>query len=161
MKAEAIDRLDIIELLARYHHAVDAKDWSNLQALFTDRAVAEYRGLDTTKDLFGLDRRIEGRDAIVQWIEVGQAPFQYGGAPTHFMTNHVIEQLDEGTARTRSAFFDLDMVTGLLFGSGYYTVKHARTPEGWRIASLLLEQRLADNALQRILEQRSNNAPTE
>ena len=158
MESGAIDRLDLLELLARYHHAVDAKDWLTLRALFVADASAEYRGLDTTKDLFGLDGRIEGQDAIVEWIRVGQEPFQYGGAPTHFMTNHVIEHLDGNQARTRSAFFDLDMVTGLLFGSGFYTVEHTRTPQGWRIAALLLEQRLADNALERILEQRTGQA---
>ena len=161
MNGGAIDRLDIIELLARYHHAVDAKDWPTLRALFIADAVAEYRGLDTTKDLFGLDGRIEGHDAIVEWIRVGQDPFQYGGAPTHFMTNHVIEHLDGDHARTRSSFFDLDMVTGLLFGSGYYVVEHARAPQGWRIAHLLLEQRLADNALQRILEQRQSHVASD
>jgi hypothetical protein len=71
------------------------------------------------------------------------------------MTNHVIQSLEGGRARTRSAFFDLDMETGLLFGSGFYTVDHLRTADGWRITSLVLEQRLADNALQRILDQRA------
>jgi SnoaL-like domain len=161
MAGAAIDRLDVVELLARYHQAVDAKDWPTLGSLFVEDSVAEYRGLDTTKDLFGLDGQIVGRDAIVDWICAGQAPFQYGGAPTHFMTNHVIEHLDAETARTRSSFFDLDMVTGLLFGSGYYTVEHRRTPDGWRITSLLLEQRLADNALARILEQRAGYDTTD
>jgi hypothetical protein len=148
------DRLDVIELLARYHQAVDAKDWPGLGAVFTDDVVAEYRGLDTTRDLFGLDGRIEGRDAVVTWITEGQAPFRYDGAPTHFMTNHVLTFTGADRVRSRSSFFDLDMETGLLFGSGIYTVDHVRTPAGWRIAVLVLEQRLCDNALARILAQR-------
>jgi hypothetical protein len=151
-----VDRLDVIELLARYHQAVDAKDWATLGSLFTTDVVAEYRGLDTTRDLFGLDGRIEGRDAVVTWITEGQAPFRYDGAPTHFMTNHVLHfaDADDDHVRSRSSFFDLDMETGLLFGSGIYTVDHVRTPGGWRIAVLVLEQRLCDNALERILAQR-------
>ncbi len=148
------DRLDVIEALARYHQAVDAKDWPALGALFTDDVVAEYRGLDTTRDLFGLDGRIEGRDPVVAWITEGQAPFRYDGAPTHFMTNHVLTFADDDHCRSRSSFFDLDMETGLLFGSGIYTVDHVRTAAGWRIATLVLEQRLCDNALDRILTQR-------
>ena len=152
--ARLADRLDVIELLARYHQAVDAKDWPGLGAVFTDDVVAEYRGLDTTRDLFGLDGRIEGRAPVVDWITAGQAPFQYAGAPTHFMTNHVLTFADDDHVRSRSSFFDLDMETGLLFGSGIYTVDHVRTPAGWRIAVLVLEQRLCDNALERIMAQR-------
>jgi hypothetical protein len=151
-----VDRLDVIESLARYHQAVDAKDWPALASLFAVDAVAEYRGLDTTRDLFGLDGRVEGRDAVVAWITEGQAPFRYGGAPTHFMTNHVLEFVDDDHVRSRSSFFDLDMETGLLFGSGIYTVDHVRTADGWRIAVLVLEQRLCDNALERILAQRAH-----
>ncbi len=148
------DRLDVTELLARYHQAVDAKDWPGLGAVLTDDVVAEYRGLDTTRDLFGLDGRVVGRQPVVDWITEGQAPFRYGGAPTHFMTNHVLTFVDDDHVRSRSSFFDLDMETGLLFGSGIYTVDHVRTADGWRIAVLVLEQRLCDNALERILAQR-------
>ena len=106
--AATADKIAIVELLSRYHHAVDAKDWDAFPSLMLDDAAAEYAALGEI-ELFGLEGRYEGLAAIVDWIRVGQEPFQFGGAPTHFMTNHVVT-VSGDVARSKSSFMDVDLV---------------------------------------------------
>jgi hypothetical protein len=126
------DRVEITELLSRYHHAIDARDWDALGAVFTEDAVADYLGLV-----------VEGRDAIVTWLSAALGDREL----THFMANHVFE-LDGDLASSRSYLQDLDLKTGLAFGAGTYEGEHVRTPAGWRIRRLRLQERLVpDNRL--------------
>jgi SnoaL-like domain len=85
---------------------------------------------------------------------VGQEPFQFNGAPTHFMTNHVVD-LTGDQASSRSYFNDVDLLSGLMIGTGIYTCSHVRSPTGWKISSMRLEQRLCDSVLDSISAQRS------
>ena len=146
------DRLDIIDLLSRFHHAVDAKDWPRLRGLFVENAVAEYRSLNNV-ELFGLEGRFTPIDTIIDWIRKGQEPFQFNGAPTHFMTNHLVDQ-DGDQASSTSYFVDFDLVSGRAIGTGLYKCRHVRTSAGWRIEHLLLEQRLCDDIIALIAKQR-------
>jgi hypothetical protein len=155
---QVVDRLEIIENLGRYHHAVDAKDWDGLSGLFTEDIVAEYRSLNDA-ELFGLEGVYEGRRVVVDWIRAGQEPFQFNGAPTHFMTNHVID-LSGDEASSRSYFNDVDLPSGLIIGTGIYTCAHVRTAEGWKIRSMRLEQRLCDSVLDSIAAQRAPREDT-
>ena len=147
------DRLRIIENLARYHHAVDDKDWDTLHALFTEDVTAEYRSLNSV-ELFGLEGVFEGRETVVDWIRVGQEPFRFNGAPTHFMTNHVI-RFSGTTAASRSSFNDIDLISGLAIGTGTYHCDHEQTEGGWKISRLALHQRLCDGVVQSIIDQRN------
>ncbi len=151
---DVVDRMQIIENLARYHHAVDAKDWTALSALLTEDVAAEYRSLNQIQ-LFGLEGVYEGRTVVVDWIRAGQEPFQFNGAPTHFMTNHVVE-LDGDEAVSRSYFNDVDLPSGLMIGTGIYTCNHVRTSDGWKISTMRLEQRLCDSVIESIASQRSD-----
>jgi hypothetical protein len=156
---QVADRLEIVENLGRYHQAVDAKDWRALRELLTEDVVAEYRSLNDA-ELFGLEGIYEGRTVVVEWIRVGQEPFQFNGAPTHFMTNHVVD-LAGDHASSRSYFNDVDLPSGLMIGTGIYTCSHVRSPAGWKISSMRLEQRLCDSILDSIAAQRSGQDATE
>ncbi len=150
---ELFDRMRIVENLARYHHSIDAKDWEALASLFTEDATAEYRSLNDVS-LFGLEGTYRGRDTIIDWIRAGQEPFQFNGAPTHFMTNHVIEFAEE-FATSKSSFNDVDLPTGLTIGTGIYACTHIRVADGWKIERLGLEQRLCDSVIASIVAQRA------
>lgn len=152
--AADVDKVAIIELLSRFHHAVDAKDWAALQQVMTTDAVAEYHSLNDV-ELFGLEGRFETLPTIIDWIRQGQEPFQFNGAPTHFMTNHVVS-VEGNEAASNSYFFDLDLVSGRAIGTGFYKCRHLRTAEGWRIVELRLEQRLCDEVLASIMKQRES-----
>lgn len=150
------DRLDIVDLLSRFHHAVDAKHWDDLRSIFIDDAVAEYKSLNGIS-LFDLEGQFTPTSAIIDWIRKGQEPFQYNGAPTHFMTNHLVT-LDGDKAQSASYFIDFDLVSGKAIGTGQYKCRHVRTSQGWRIAHMLLEQRLCDDLVAVIAAQRQGSA---
>jgi hypothetical protein len=124
------DRIEITELLSRYHHAIDGRDWDALSAVFVEDAVADYMGLV-----------VEGRDAIVTWLSAALGDREL----THFMANHIFD-IDGDSATSRSYLQDLDLQTGLAFGAGIYEGQHTRTDAGWRIRRLQLRERLVPDS---------------
>lgn len=135
---EFADRLEIMELLGRYAHAIDAMDWSLLRTVFTDDVVADFSSVGQYVEG---DGTVTGFDALVEWYEVALAPFI---GVLHFMTNHLIE-LDGDTARTRSYMHVLNMSMG-----GIYHAECVRTPDGWRIRYFRLEERRWDDVVARL-----------
>ena len=69
MNGGAIDRLDIIELLARYHHAVDAKDWPTLRALFIAEDLLVRSDIAVSENLVALYKALGGG-----WEEFQETP---------------------------------------------------------------------------------------
>lgn len=116
--SEAIDKMEIAELMTRYCFAVDFRTMQDLRDVFTEDVEADYileplgLGMD--------DVHLSGVDAVIEWL---QAVLGNLGepAPRHAMTNHLVE-LDGDTARSRS----------YLASGGLYTVELVRTPHGWR-----------------------------
>jgi hypothetical protein len=124
---ETADRVELTELLARYHQAIDGLDWEALRArVFVADAACDYVGM---AELFGIPGETKGIDAIVDWLDAGLRPL---GPTQHFMSNIVFE-LAGDTARTRSY---LSSARG---ARGVYECEHVRTPDGWRIRHLRLE----------------------
>jgi hypothetical protein len=124
---ETADRVELTELLARYHQAIDQLDWDSLRRqVFTADASCDYVGM---AELFGIPGETQGIDAIVAWLDAGLRPL---GPTQHFMSNIVFD-LAGDTAGTRSY---LSSARG---GRGVYECQHVRTPEGWRIRHLRLE----------------------
>ena len=126
---EVADRVEITELLGRYAHAIDSKDWDLLATVFTDDVVADFSSVGQYVEM---DATITGFTPLVEWYDVALAPFD---GVLHFMTNHLIE-LDGDKARTRSYMHVLNMSMG-----GIYHAECLRTPDGWRIAYFRLEER--------------------
>ncbi|NRA02923.1 MAG: nuclear transport factor 2 family protein [Myxococcales bacterium] len=123
------DRVELTELLSRYHQYIDGMKWESLKQVFVEDAECHYLGLDT----FGVaDVSLEGREKIIEWLRVNLG--QFGDTqPKHFFANHVFEILGD-RARTRSY---MHVVASLV--TGVYEVEHQRTPEGWRVVKLRLE----------------------
>jgi hypothetical protein len=127
------DRVELTELLARYHQAIDGLDWDTLRRqVFAADAVCDYVGM---AEMFGIPGETRGIDAIVEWLDAGLRPL---GPTQHFMSNIVFE-IDGDTARTRSYLFS---GRG---GRGVYECEHVRTPDGWRIRHLRLEHFFTDD----------------
>ena len=133
-----IDRIEIHELLNRYAHAIDHLDWGQLDQVFTEDAVADYSSVGQYQDVDSIRR---GRDAIVAYYEVALTPFE---GVLHFMTNHLVE-LDGDRATSRSYMHVMNMSMG-----GIYTCRHRRTPDGWRIEHLTLDERTFDEVAERL-----------
>lgn len=129
----AADRQAVIQLINQYAYGLDRGDQAALEAIFLPDAIAEYVGVDNP-----LDVRLEGIAAILAWLR----ETDHGrSAPGHYMASHVVT-VDGDEARMTAYQHNLDVS-----GAGLYTIDARRTPDGWRIARLRLDQRT--------LEQRS------
>lgn len=125
----AADRVEIIEMLSRYHYAIDGRDWEALESIFTPDATAGYvrvAGGERSSSSVG-----PGVTAITEWLRSSLRPVE----TQHYMTNHVFIALDDESATTNSYLSVRGTTTG-----GVYTGTHVRTDDGWRIQDLTLEQ---------------------
>jgi SnoaL-like domain len=114
-QVSAADFAEITELLARYAHVVDNRNWSEAGTVFTPDVQLG------RSPVFG--RGIEQFGAMV-----GDAPATHG----HNTTDVILDLRPDGTVRAWCKFF---IVRGDgTVGSGDYQDTLTRTPDGWRIA---------------------------
>ena len=122
------DRVELTELLSRYHQTIDRNDFDALDRVFAHDARCAYLGLE----LWGVDDvHLEGREKIIEWLRAGLGQFDNTN-PKHFFANHVFE-IDGDVAHTRSYMHGLTPHIG-----GVYEIEHRRTEQGWRIVDLRL-----------------------
>ena len=127
------DRLELVELTHRYAWAIDTVDRDELARFFTPDASAHY--VEVGPKVLGLDVRLEGFDEIWDWLYQGLAHRKGpAGLPMHYMSNHLIE-LEGDTARLRYYMHNRSLAAG-----GVYYAEAVRTPAGWRVAKLRLEE---------------------
>lgn len=150
----AADRVELTELLHRFHQAIDVDDWDAFADLFTEDACIEFISLNDYR-IFGLEGRHEGRQVIIDWVKAGVAPFNWNGAPARFMTNHSFE-LDGDTATSKTFLVEVDLVSGLVICSGIYDAQHIRTADGWRIKAYHLGMWITDGARASLESQRAD-----
>lgn len=118
------DRSAVIETVIRYATALDARDFSLLEEVFT---------ADVTCD-FGAGP-VGGRDAVRGMLE---EMLGGGGTSQHLLGNHVVEiEGDEARCVTQVRAFSAGAGSAAgqtyeLFGE--YRDELVRGPEGWRIA---------------------------
>ena len=119
------DRLEISDLLTRYAHAVDTKDWDTYMTVFTDDATVDYTAAGGEKGTAAEMRT---------WLENTMAMFE--------MTQHLISNedvvIDGDTATVRAMFYNpMKFVDGdKFFCGGWYEHKLVRTADGWRSREL-------------------------
>jgi SnoaL-like domain len=126
---EAASRLEILDLFARYCHAIDRYEFSLFDDVFTADVIADYSDVRDPED----DPIIHGRSEFAAWLEASMASI--GPGMTHYMTNHLITMDgDEATIVSH------DHVLNVAMG-GVYHSRAVRTPEGWRLAEIRFEAR--------------------
>ena len=123
---EMSDRLEIQELLVRYSHAVDTRDWDAFERVFTDDAVIDYT------EMGGPRGSVKETRAFLETAMPMFSSFQ------HMVGNTVLE-IDGDSARSRTICHNpmvLDRGEGqthVFFCGLWYRDELVRTPEGWRI----------------------------
>jgi 3-phenylpropionate/cinnamic acid dioxygenase small subunit len=118
-----LDREEIHDLVVRYAHAVDRRDWEEVAAVFAPHATADYGYFS---------------GPIAQVLERIRAGLEGFDATMHFVANHLADvRGDDATAETyalcvhrASAAGSVREVTVAL----RYLDRLERTPTGWRIA---------------------------
>lgn len=122
----ALEIVMIHQLLGRYGHAIDARDWDTFATLFTEDAAIDYRSSS------GQVER-SGSDAIVEWFRSVAHP------AAHHVTNIVVdEQPDaEGRVHVHSKFVAPytrpEHVPKRVYGGEYHDLV-VQTDDGWRFA---------------------------
>lgn len=129
-----LDRMELVELANRYGRALDRCDWAAFEHVFAEDAEADYSKVvaRTHPDHSTLhaEAQPQGRLAIVAWLQAARS----NGEPlVHFMTNHIIDELDGDHARTWHYVHERQGAYG------WYEIHAVRVPQGWRIARLVLD----------------------
>ena len=134
------DQQQIHSLLARYATAVDARDWNDYAACFTDDADIDYQSSGGPRG---------NAAAVVPWLRESMANFAMS---SHYVTNIVITFGDTDAAAseipasadhaTGHALFyspmgnvGADGTMDMLHVGGSYTDRYTRTAAGWRISA--------------------------
>ena len=122
------DKIEINELLARYCHSLDQKDWPAFRAIFTNDAHVDFSA-------FG------GPRGSVSDLEFFLRPILDGLAGSQHTVSTIKVDLDGDTAKARSAaIVPMTTIDSMgeesTFISGlWYEDQLTRTKDGWRIQS--------------------------
>jgi 3-phenylpropionate/cinnamic acid dioxygenase small subunit len=122
------DRIEINDLLTRYAHAVDSKDWALYRTVFTPDAVIDYESAGGIKgDL----------ETVANWLESTLAGFPM----TQHLVSNINVDLDGDSATVRAMFYNpMGTPKGTtFFCGGWYNHQLVRTPDGWRSRNLFEE----------------------
>jgi ketosteroid isomerase-like protein len=122
---EISDRLEIQDLLARYSHAIDRRDWDALDQIFTPDAVIDYTSMGGARgDL----------PAIKTYLADALAHFK--GFQHLVATSELSITGDSAQAKTichNPMIIDVNGTDWPFFCGLWYHDTLVRTPEGWRI----------------------------
>jgi hypothetical protein len=126
---EAVSRVEILDLFAKYCHAVDRYDFAIFEEVFTDDLVADYSEVRAPED----EPVLYGRAEFAAWLTDSMSLI--GPGMTHFMANHLIT-VDGDEANVVSHNHVLNVSMG-----GVYHSHAVKTPQGWRIDRIRFEAR--------------------
>lgn len=125
---ELSDKLEIHELLARYCHSLDRKDWRSFRAIFTDDALIDFTA-------FG------GPSGNVDDLEAFLVPILDSLAGSQHTVSTIMVDLDGDRARARSAaivpmtILNEEGVESTFISGLWYEDDLVRTVDGWRIGA--------------------------
>jgi 3-phenylpropionate/cinnamic acid dioxygenase small subunit len=115
--------IEIQQLLGRYGHAIDERDWAAFRELFVADAVLDYTAVRAPSVLHGIDD-------IVDWFTRANHP------SAHHVTNVVVTD-DAGTIRVHSKWFapyTRRTHSPIRWAGGDYHDLVVQTPAGWRFS---------------------------
>lgn len=123
----AADLIEIHQLLGRYGHAVDDRDWTAFRALFTADATLDHTAMRMPEVLVGIE-------AIVAYYDGANHP------SAHHVTNIVATGVadDPDRARVRSKWFSPYTRAShvpVRWAGGEYRDTVMRTADGWKFAA--------------------------
>jgi 3-phenylpropionate/cinnamic acid dioxygenase small subunit len=135
---EMSDRLEIQDLLSRYCHAIDFRDWDALDDVFTPDAMIDYTEMGGARGPYA---------DIKRWLPEALGPFP---AYQHMVATTKLE-LDGDSARSRTILFNPmthraeDGTEQVFFVGLWYRDRLVRTADGWRIADRYEERSYSHN----------------
>lgn len=136
---EISDRIEIQELLVRYTHAVDSRDWDLYESVFTPDAFIDYT-------VFGGPSG--GVKEIRGFLEMAMPNFQ---SFQHMIAAPLLVFVDADTVKGRTIYHNpMVMDIGgdkqhVFFCGGWYVDEIVRTADGWRIKQRVEEKSYVHN----------------
>ena len=129
---EISDRIEIQDLLARYTHAIDTRDWNALDRIFTPDARIDYSAFGGAAG---------GLDEIKTFLAESMPMFE---SFQHLVGSSVVD-IDGDTATARTICHNPMVLKGgqdphLLVCGLWYRDRLVRTGAGWRIAERVEER---------------------
>jgi hypothetical protein len=127
---------DHIDLMNRYAHALDVRDWDLLASLFTEDAGFRARVILEGGVPDADNTAVDGRDALVATL---QAIWDGLSATHHMLSNYVVEAAADGTTARASCYLRAHHVGNRerahLFEEslGRFDFETVRTDGGWKI----------------------------
>lgn len=124
VQLSALDLLEIHQLLGRYGHAIDDRDWVTFRSLFLPTATLDHTAMRMPKVL-------EGIDEIVAFFDTANHP------SAHHVTNIVVDPHERG-AQVRSKWFapyTRQSHTPIRWAGGEYRDVVTRTDDGWKFVA--------------------------
>jgi ketosteroid isomerase-like protein len=120
------DRIDIARVIAKYAFAIDSRDWSMLDEVFTPDAIADY----------GANGGIHEGIAAIKAVLMGAV--QSLTATQHLMGTSLVDGLEPGRASGRTHLIANHIRTGHPGGerlaiAGTYSDLFVQAENGWRI----------------------------
>ena len=130
---EISDRIEIHDLLVRYSHAIDTRDFDLLDRVFTPDAFIDYSSMGGAKGSL---------PEIKEFLRKAMA--QFSGFQ-HMIANSMIDlQGDRASGRTichnPMVMTKPDGSTHVFYCGLWYLDELVRTPEGWRIRERVEEK---------------------
>ena len=126
-----IDRMDILQLFAKYCHIVDDCTFEKLPEVFAEDAVFDYTSLGDTVQ--GRRTRMEGVREFMDFLTTTMAGM--GPGLTHFMTNHLITvRGDEADIVSHNHVLNIPQ-------GAQYTSHARRMADGWRLDRFIFRNR--------------------
>ncbi len=129
---------DIERLAIEYAYAIDAADFEKVAELFAEDGVWELLG-----------RRLEGRDAMVEFVQGWAQRNRQGISSRMAVDNHLIDIVDNNhaTGRAYLTLYSFKSAPALndSLAPVFFTIaedEYVRTPEGWRFQT----RRIIDSA---------------
>lgn len=134
---ELIDRTRIIDVVTRFHRAIDGNAWNRMRdEVLAPDVVWEWSATNASGPMAD---GAAGREDVIAWLSSAMV----GSEVRHFTTSHLVE-IQGDRARSESYMVVVDRISLAVLANGLVTVDHVRLPEGWRMAKCRIDERIPD-----------------
>lgn len=125
----AEDRAAVLDVLARFAHGIDTRDWALYRSVFTDEVDVDYSSYRPGS---------VGRMAADTWVERARRLFPGLDATAHVLVNPWLQRDGDAVSVQTSMRADHFREGARYTLGGRYVHRLVPTPGGWRISAVTL-----------------------
>ncbi len=138
---EVIDRARIIDVVTRFHRAIDSNAWGRMRdEVLAPDVVWEWSATNVSGPMAD---GAAGREEVIAWLSAAMI----GSEVRHFTTSHLVE-IQGDRAHSESYMVVVDRVSLAVLANGLVTADHVRLPEGWRMQRCRIDERIPNTMVE-------------